>query len=130
VYDRAELIAARGFGGEADLVAALDHLKVEARGFAIGQQGITLAPIVASIAAGNRADNSLIAPYGYFRLTVYLQAYVALAFAGRHVFARHTADLKMCVGQRGKRGKYQKKWYVMANAKAKSHYVQHTALLN
>ena len=127
MYDRGELIAARRFGGETDFVTAVDHLKMETGRFAIGQQGITLAPIVAGIASGNRTDASLVAPYGNFRLAVHLQSYVALAFAGRHIFACHTADLKTRVGQRGKRGKYQKKWYVMADAKAKSHYVQNTA---
>ena len=98
VHDGGEAVAAGGFAQQADLVAALHHLEVEACDIAVGQGGVAFAAVVARVAPGDGADGDQIAAHGHFHLVIHLQADIALALAGGHIVAGHAAGLKARVG--------------------------------
>ncbi len=128
MHDGAELIAARGFSRQANLVAALNHLKVEAGEVAVGQRRVAFAAVIARVASGDRPYVHQVAAHGHLRLAVHLQPYIALPFAGRHVVARHAARLKMRVPQRRKRGEKHQHPHARAAKSGMFHRFQHTAL--
>jgi len=122
-----EIVAAGGLCQQPDLSSAILDFEVEALDIAGGQRGIAFAAVVARILSGESPDDCLVPANRHLYLAVHLQPDVALAFAGGHIVARHSANRKSRVSHRGQRGEEQHERCTAEALNRNSHQLKHTA---